>query len=350
MRKFDYTGIPQELMCPQIMNLVAAIHEYKGKQEQYEVAKPDILTALLDVARIQSTGASNRIEGIVTTEKRLEELVRDRAEPRSRAEHEIAGYREVLATIHENYAYMAPRANVVLQLHRDLYQYGAASYGGNYKNADNQIAEVDPLGRRTVRFRPLSAFETPAAIERLTDEFIDAVNRGEIDPLLLIPMFILDFLCIHPFNDGNGRMSRLLTLLTLYRSGYVVGKYISIEMIIEQTKETYYDVLGLSSKGWHEGENDCLPFVRYYLEVILKAYKEFSRRVEHLEDRKVSKNERICMLFEGSLKKLSKKDIRALCPDISESTIELVLSQMLKDGHILKDGAGRNTRYIRNMR
>ena len=348
MREFNYHIIPNELFCSDIMNLVSVIHEYKGKQKLFIEAKPDILNAMLEIAKVQSTGASNRIEGIYTSDERLDAIVRDKAEPRNRSESEIAGYREVLQLIHENYDYMAPRANVILQLHRDLYQFNPLSIGGNFKNSDNVIAETDIEGNKKVRFELLPAFETPDAMERLTNTLIEATNAEKYDPLLLIPMFILDFLCIHPFNDGNGRMSRLLTLLLLYRSGYIVGKYISLEMIIENTKETYYDMLQESSQLWCENKNSYLPFVKYYLEVILKAYKEFSSRVEHLQNRSLSKPERIKLLFDNTLKKLSKKEILEKCPDISTSTVEVALSGLLKDGYIIKTGAGKNTAYIRN--
>jgi Fic family protein len=206
---------------------------------------------MLEIAIIQSTGASNRIEGIYTSDEHLDALVKLKAEPRNRSEREIAGYREVLRLIHESYDYIVPRTNVILRLHRDLYQFSPSSTGGKYKNSDNLITETDAFGQSKIRFKPLTDFEISEAVDCLTNTFIDAINADKYDPLLLIPMFVLDFLCIHPFNDGNGRMSRLLTLLLLYRSGYIVGKYISIEMIIEKTKETYYEVLQDSSAEWH---------------------------------------------------------------------------------------------------
>jgi Fic family protein len=348
MREFNYNVIPNELFCSDIMNLVSAIHEYKGKQELFIEAKPDILNAMLEIAKIQSIGASNRIEGIYTSDERLDAIVKEKAEPRNRSESEIAGYREVLQLIHENYDYMAPRVNVILQLHRDLYQFSPSSSGGNFKKSDNIIAETDSEGNNRIRFQPLSAFETPDAMERLTNTFFEATNAEKHDPLLLIPMFVLDFLCIHPFNDGNGRMSRLLTLLLLYRSGYIVGKYISLEMIIEKTKETYYETLQNSLQLWHENKNDNLPFVKYCLGIILNAYKEFSSRVEHLQNRSLSKPERIRLMFDNTLKRLSKRDILEKCPDISTSTIEVALAGLLKEGYIIKTGAGKKTAYIRN--
>lgn len=348
MKSFDYANTAPKLFTTAVVNLIAAIHESKGKQDLLIDATPDILSSLLDIAKIQSTKASNKIEGIITTEARLKEIVQQKATPRSRSEKEIAGYRDVLATIHENYDYMTPRANVILQLHRDLYAYSPSSIGGTYKNADNIIQETDAQGNKKVRFQPLSSFETPEAMKRLCDAFIEEVNRGEIDPLLLIPMFVLDFLCIHPFNDGNGRMSRLLTLLLLYRSGYIVGKYISIEMLIEKTKDTYYDVLQQSSIGWQETENDYLPFIEYYLGIVLNAYREFSSRVELLTTKGLSKTNRVRTIIENKVGKITKKEIMELCPDISQTTVEKALSDLVKQGIILKIGGGRYTQYVFN--
>ena len=348
MREFIFQLHISSLMKPDIVNLISSIHEYKGKQELFIEAQPDILNALLEIAKIQSTGASNRIEGIYTSDARLEELVRLKAEPRNRFEREIAGYSEVLSTIHENYEYIVPRPNVILQLHRDLYSFSGSSNGGHYKNNDNIIEEVDIDGSHRMRFKPLPAFETPEAMERLCSDIIKSLDQGEIDPLLLIPMFILDFLCIHPFNDGNGRMSRLLTLLLLYREGYIVGKYISLEMIIEKSKESYYDMLLESSVNWHEGQSDYAPFVKYYLGVILNAYKEFSSRVEHLRGKGMNKAGRIRNLFANKVGKLSKAEIAALCPDISVTTIEKTLGDLLREEYIIKVGVGRSTAYIRN--
>ena len=348
MHKFNYSQTISTLLTPDIVNLISSIHEYKGKQELFIEAQPDILKAMLEVAKIQSTGASNRIEGIYTSDVRLQELVQQKVEPHNRSEQEIVGYRDVLSTIHENYEYIPLHPNILLQLHRDLYSFGAAYAGGHFKNVDNVIEEIDADGNHRVRFQPVSAFETAEAIELLCTDFSNLLVRSNIDPLFLIPMFILDFLCVHPFNDGNGRMSRLLALLLLYREGYIVGKYISVELIIEKTKETYYDVLQESSIGWHENANSYIPFVRYYLGIILNAYKEFSSRVEHLRGKGMNKTERIRNLFTNKVGKLSKSEIAILCPDISVTTIEKTLGELLKEEYIIKVGVGRSTAYICN--
>ncbi len=347
MREFDYIKEPENLLTPEIVQMTGSIHEHKGRQELFLEANVDELKTLLEVALIQSTGASNRIEGIFTSDKRLEELVHQKAEPRNRSEQEIAGYREVLATIHESYEYIAVRPNVILQFHRDLYSYSQGATGGTYKNSDNIIAETDADGNQKARFIPVPAFQTPEAIEELCAKFMDAWNADKIDKLILIPMFILDFLCIHPFNDGNGRMSRLLTLLLFYKAGYIVGKYVSMEMLIEKTKKTYYEALQASSDGWHDGANSYEPFVKYYLGIIIKAYNEFENRVEHLKYRRLSKSERIQAIFEQKIGKITKKEIMELCPDISKITVERTLTALVKSGYIAKVGAGPSTGYVR---
>lgn len=347
MRVFDYHKEPEKLLTPEIVQMVAGIHEHKGKQELFLEANIDELKTLLEVALIQSTGASNRIEGIFTSDKRLEELVSQKAEPRNRSEQEIAGYREVLATIHESYEYINPRPNIIMQLHRDLYSYSQGAAGGSYKNSDNVIAETDAEGHQKARFIPVPAFQTAEAMEELCTRFLEAWEADRIDKLVLIPMFILDFLCIHPFNDGNGRMSRLLTLLLFYKAGYIVGKYVSMEMLIEKTKETYYEALQASSFGWHEGENSYEPFVKYYLGIMLKDYNEFESRVEHLKHRTLSKPERIKAIIDNKVGKITKKEIMDQCPDISKITVERTLADLVKSEYIAKVGAGRSTGYVR---
>ncbi len=344
MRYFDYKNVPEKLLTPEIVQMIGNIHEHKGKQELFLEADIDELKTLLEVAMIQSTGASNRIEGIYTSDKRLEELVRQKAEPRNRSEQEIAGYREVLATIHESYEYINPRPNIILQLHRDLYSY--AGSGGSYKCSDNVIAETDAGGHQKARFIPVPAFQTAEAVDELCTSFLEAWEADQMDKLILILMFILDFLCIHPFNDGNGRMSRLLTLLLFYKAGYIVGKYVSMEMLIERTKETYYEALQASSAGWHEEVNTYEPFVKYYLGIMLKVYREFESRVEHLKHRSLSKPDRVRAVIEQKVGKITKKEIMELCPDISKVTVERTLTELVKSGYIAKVGAGPSTGYV----
>ncbi len=348
MHSFDYTNITDALLTTDIVNLLSAIYEYKGRQNLFIESKADILSSLLKVAKIQSTESSNLIEGIFTSDKRIGELVRDKAEPHDRNESEIAGYRDVLALIHENYDYMAPRSKVILQLHRDLYKYSPSSIGGRYKNVDNFIEEQDIEGHKFIRFKTMPAFETPAAMDALCDSFLRELDKGEADALLLIAVFIFDFLCIHPFNAGNGRMSRLLTLLLLYRSGYIVGKYISIEMLIEKSKNTYYEALQDGSEGWHDNKNSYQPFARYYLGVILNAYKEFSLRIEYLTNKSITKAQRIEEILKTHLGKMTMVEIQGLCPDISYSTITKSLNALINKGTVLKIGGGRYSAYVYN--
>lgn len=348
MRTYDYNKKWQQLLTPEIVTMLSQIHEFKGEQNLFIEAQSDTLTQLVEIAKIQSTEASNKIEGIFTSDERLKKLVTNKTTPRSRNEQEIAGYRDVLSTIHDSYEFIPVRPSIILQLHRDLYKFSGKSIGGAYKNADNVIAEEDNEGNRFIRFQPIPAWETPKSIEALCDAFDDAIARNEADPLLIIPMFILDFLCIHPFNDGNGRMSRLLTLLLLYRAGYIVGKYISIEKVIETTKDTYYEALQSSSQGWHEEENDYAHFVRYMLGVILSAYRDFSSRVRVLTTSGMSKPDRIREIIKDTLGKITKTEIMQKCTDISQVTVQRTLNDLIKNGDIIKIGGGRYTSYIWN--
>ena len=348
MRDFNFKAEYKKLLTPEVVAYLTQIHEYKGQQNLFIETKADELSDLLEVAKIQSTEASNCIEGIVTTNERLKKIVREKTIPRNRSEKEIAGYRDVLATIHESHDFIPPKPSIILQLHRDLYKYSGKSIGGSFKNSDNVIAEELPDGQQIVRFEPVPAWETPETIAALCNAFEAAMQDAELDPLLLIPIFILDFLCIHPFNDGNGRMSRLLTLLLLYRSGYIVGKYISIEKLISDTKETYYEALRASSYNWHEETNDYAPFVTYMLGVLVAAYRDFESRIELLTTKGLSKPDRVREVIKNHLGKITKSEIMAACPDISQITVQRALAELLKSGEIIKLGGGRYTSYTWN--
>lgn len=348
MRQLDYKNEYKKLLSPEIVSYLAQIHEQKGQQNLFIEAQKDALSELLEIAKIQSTEASNRIEGIITTDDRLKKIVLNKTTPKGRGEREIAGYRDVLNTIHENYDYIPVRPGMILQLHRDLYKFSNSAIGGSFKNSDNVIAEELSYGTKKVRFQPVSAWETPEAIDSICNAFQESLADSEMDPLLLIPMFILDFLCIHPFNDGNGRMSRLLTLLLLYRSGYFVGKYISIEKLIADSKSTYYEVLQDSSVNWHESENDYLPFVRYMLGIVIAAYREFSSRVDVLVTKGLSKPERVREIIRRTTGRITKRQIMNQCPDISQKTVERALKELMDKGEIIKIGGGRYTSYTWN--
>lgn len=348
MRSFDYKEEWKKLLTPEIVMYLTQIHEFKGEQTLFIEAKADTLSQLVDIAKIQSIEASNKIEGIYTSDERLKALVKDSTRPRTRNEREIAGYRDVFNTIHENHDYIPPKPSIILQLHRDLYKFEGMDIGGRYKTSDNIIEEQDAEGNKSVRFRLMPAWETPEAIEKLCQSYDEALNSENIDALIIIPMFVLDFLCVHPFNDGNGRISRLLTLLLLYRSGYIVGKYISIEKLIEQTKEIYYESLQLSSAGWHENKNDYEPFVKYMLGVIVAAYRDFSSRVSLLTTQGMSKPDRVKEIIRATLGPITKTEILAKCPDISQVTVQRALADLVDKGDIVKLGGGRYTKYIWN--
>ena len=347
MRKFLYEEYARELWDGEILGLVAQIHEHKGKQELFVKQKPEQLNKLVELAKIQSTEASNRIEGIVTTASRIGQLMCPKAIPRNRDEEEILGYRDVLNTIHENFEYIPVRPNYILQLHKDLYKYSNKSIGGRYKNSQNYIQETDASGNTFVRFQPLEPYLTEDAMNSLCEQYIRAIDNGETDPLLLIPVFILDFLCIHPFNDGNGRLSRLLTLLLLYQNGYVVGKYISIEKAIERTKNAYYTALGFSSQGWHENKNDVKPFMKYLLGILLSVYRDFEARVVITEERNLDTLGIVRLAVGNILGKFTKSKIMELCPTISRASVSNALNKLIEQGIITRNGSGKNTFYIK---
>ena len=350
MRDYNYIQKWEKLLTPQIVSLLTTIHEFKGRQALFIEANSDKLLDLLEIAKIQSTEYSNKIEGIYTSDDRLKQIVLDKTMPKTRSEKEIAGYRDVLNTIHANYEYIPIIPSMLLQLHRDLYKFSGEGYGGKFKSSDNIIAEVGRNGKKSIRFKPVPAWQTAESINDLCSAFNEIIESENVDSLLLIPMFILDFLCIHPFDDGNGRMSRLLMLLLLYRSGYIVGKYISLEKIIENSKESYYEVLKESSYGWHENENNYEPFVRYTLGIIVSAYREFESRVILVSKVNVSKSERISEIIKGHIGKITKSEIMKLCPDISQTTVQRTLNNLLENGQITKIGGGRYTSYTWNWR
>ena len=346
MRSFRYEALRDSVWDSEILGLVAQIHEFKGRQELYLKQKPAVLERLVEIAKVQSTEASNKIEGIVTTSTRIKQICDDKTTPRNRDEEEIMGYRDVLNTIHENYEYIPIRASYILQLHRDLYQYSEKTIGGRFKTTQNYITETRADGTQFVRFTPPDPYETPEAVDTICDSFNRATDACIVDPLILIPIFINDFLCIHPFNDGNGRMSRLLTTLLLYRQGYVVGRYISLESKIEQTKQKYYDVLERSGQGWHEEKNDPTGFIKYILGVILSAYRDFEARVKLL-DGKLPAKELVRKAIMSKIGKIKRSEIEELVPSLKKTSITNSLSALVKEGVIECHREGKNTFYTR---
>lgn len=348
MRNYNYIDDLEKFLTPDVVSMLTQIYEFKGKQNIFTESNINVLTGLIEIAKIQSTESSNKIEGIYTSDERIKKLVLSKTNPVNRAEEEIAGYRDVLNTIHSSHDGIPVKPNIILQLHRDLYKFNVSSSGGQYKNNDNVISEEDALGNKFVRFKPVEAWATSVNMEKLCEAFNEAILNETVNPLIIIPMFILDFLCIHPFNDGNGRMSRLLTLLLLYRSGFMVGKYVSLEKLIESTKENYYEALQESSKGWHENQNDYAPFVKYILSIVLAAYREFVSRSNVIMDKKLSKPDRVAKIIEDSFEKVTKQFILNKCPDISETTVQRTLNELLKQGKIIKKSGGRYSSYIWN--
>lgn len=346
MRRFNNNHLNNQHWDTEIVSYLAKIHEFKGRQELFLSNKPDVLKGLVELAIVQSTQSSNKIEGILTTNERIRELIEKKTLPKNRDEEEILGYQDVLNTIHENYEHIPITSSIILQLHRDLFKYSAKSIGGNYKNTQNYISETRIDGTQGVRFIPLAPYETPKAIEDICVSYNEEIDKGVMSPLILILIFIHDFLCIHPFNDGNGRMSRLLTTLLLYKLGFVVGKYISLEEKIEKTKQIYYDTLEQSGVGWHENQEDAEPFVKYLLGIILSAYRDFEERVD-LYDLKPSALDQVKRAVEMKLGKFTKSDIMELCPSISRASVENSLSRLVEEKYIERHGKGRGTFYTR---
>lgn len=346
MRNFNYSSIKDQKWDSEILGLIAAIYKEAGKQEMYLKQRPEELEKLVEIAKIQSTEASNAIEGIVTTNTRIKQLVAEKTTPRNRNEQEIAGYRDALVIIHENFDAIMISQNYILQLHKILYSQMNNPLAGRTKNVQNYISATYPYGSTKILFTPLAPYETPKALDAICDEYNRVIGNMELEPLIAIPVFIHDFLCIHPFNDGNGRMSRLLTTLLLYRSGFYVGKYISLEAKIANNKDLYYEALQASQDGWLEGKDDPVPFIKYLLGTILAAYKDFGERFSLVEDKKPAL-EIVRMATLKKIGRFTKQDIRELCPSLSISSIEGALRTLVDNGELRREGAGKNICYYR---
>ena len=346
MRTFNYSIIREQKWDSEILGLVAAIYKEAGKQELYLKQRPEELEKLVEIAKVQSTEASNAIEGIVTTNTRIRQLVEEKTTPKNRDEQEIAGYRDVLNLINENFDAIPITQNYILQLHKILYSYMNNPMAGRTKNVQNYISAAYPDGHVKTIFTPLAPYETPEALDRICEEYNRVIGNMEVEPLIVIPIFIHDFLCIHPFNDGNGRMSRLLTTLLLYRNGFYVGKYISLEAKIAKNKDLYYDVLNQAQIGWHEGTEDAVPFIKYLLGTILAAYKDFEDRFALVETRR-SALETVRSATMNKIGRFTKQDIRELCPSLSISSIEGALRKLVASGELRREGNGKNICYYR---
>ena len=346
MRPFHYSSIKDQKWDSEILGYIAAIYKEAGKQELYLKQRPNELEKLVEIAKIQSTEASNAIEGIVTTNTRIRQLVEEKTTPRNRDEQEIIGYRDALNIIHENFDAIPISRNYILQLHKIMYSHMNNPMAGRTKNVQNYISATYPDGHIEILFTPLPPYETPEALDKICEEYNRVIGNFELEPLIAIPIFIHDFLCIHPFNDGNGRMSRLLTTLLLYRSGFYVGKYISLEAKIAKNKDLYYDALNQSQHGWHEGTEDAVPFIKYILSIILAAYKDFEDRFSIVEE-KLPAIEMVRKATQNKIGRFTKQDIRELCPSLSISSIESALRQMVNTSELKREGTGKSTRYFR---
>lgn len=347
MRTFDYSFLHNGLISVDLFNIAITINELKFVANNMKDGNKKIFLNLESIAKIQSIKGSNAIEGIITTDKRIEEIVNKDSAPLNHNEAEIAGYRDVLSLIHSDYNIIQMKERDILDMHSLLLRYTGTKFRGVYKDSDNVIMESDKSGNRKVRFEPVSALETPQAMQQMLLAYLEAKNNPNVNQLLLIPCVIFDFLCIHPFNDGNGRMSRLLSLLLLYKNGFDAGKYISFEEQINKNKEAYYEALRKSSIGWHEGKNDYMPFIRNFISTLLMCYQELDSRFSIIQGKNVSKHSQIEALILGKLFPISKSEICKELPNISVTTIEKVIKMLLNEGKIEKIGTFKDAKYIR---
>ena len=346
MRTFDYSELRKRMWDSELLSLVAAIHYEAGKQELYLRQRPEELDKLVAIAKVHSTESSNAIEGIVTTSARIRQLVEEKTRPRNRDEQEIAGYRDVLNIINESYDAIPLSQNYILQLYKILCSHMNNPMAGRTKNVQNYIASTRQNGHMEILFTPLAPFETPDALDRICEEYNRVIGNLEVEPLIAIPVFIHDFLCIHPFNDGNGRMSRLLTTLLLYRSCFLIGRYVSLEAKIAKDKDLYYEALRQSQIGWHDGSDDPMPFIKYLLGTILAAYKDFDERFALVET-KLSALEMVRRASQLMVGRFTKQDIRERCPSLSLSSIEGGLRKLVASGELRREGVGKGICYYR---
>lgn len=333
MRSFEHGYLLETPLTHMQVMTMRVLGEFRGKEILYNEQSPELLESLWRVAMIQSTESSNRIEGITVAPGRIDPIVMKKTKPRDRSEQEVAGYRDVLADIHTNYSRIRLSSEVIRKWHRTLYRYTNET-GGSWKKKDNAILEVGPDGRQFVRFNTVSALATPEFIERLVAMFDQAIDYSKADPLFLIASFVLDFECIHPFWDGNGRIGRLLTLLLLYQSGYNVGRYISLERIVEESKETYYEALLKSSNGWHEANHDLGPWWNYFLGMLTAAYKEFETRVGTITSARGAKREMVQRAIDRLPERFNISDLRQASPGVSYPTLQRALADLRKEGKI----------------
>lgn len=345
IKQFDYQTLNHLNYSSDLVNKMNQIYNLRGKTDSYETDYRDTLDRLVEVAKVQSTSSSNRIEGIYTTDERMNKIMQDKTQPRNRDEKEISGYRDVLKLIHEQYDYIPISVNSILEMHKRLFAYTGSTWGGNFKDSNNKIVTEYGNGKQEVRFNPPAAYLTPELVRNLCDSYNRAIKEGVFSPLLLSGAFIFDFVSIHPFNDGNGRMSRLLMLLTMYKAGFDVGKYISIEKSIEETKSSYYQALKDSSEQWMNNKNDYLPFLEYFLGIILKDYREFNERLSMVNQSDLPVDQLVLKTIRQALKPLSIKELNNFIPQYSEITIRRAVKKLRDANKLEKIGQARLTKY-----
>ena len=346
MRSFEHGYLYETPLSHSLVMTMRALGEFRGRQVIYSRQSPEVLETLRRAALVQSAESSNRIEGVTVALERLPGLIAKTTKPRDRSEQEVAGYRDVLAEIHAHHDRLKLSPNLIKNWHRMVYRY-TSEKGGEWKKKDNAIIEIRPGGRQVVRFQPVSALATPKFMDRLIALFHQALEEGKADPLFLIAAFVLDFECIHPFIDGNGRIGRLLTLLLLYQSGYEVGRYISLERIVEESKETYYETLNKSSQGWHQAEHDLRPWWNYFLGTLHAAYKEFEARVGTITSARGAKREMVRNTIRRLPERFNIGDLIQECPGISRPTLKRALAELSQQKKIRPLGKGPNAQWER---
>lgn len=344
MKSFDHDYFIHQPISQALLMSVRALGEFHGRQTLYRDQFPEVLETLRRVAIVQSTESSNRIEGITVPVDRLEAIVARKSKPKNRSEQEVAGYRDVLSEIHANFGKHRLSPELVLRWHKQMFRYTTED-AGIWKKEDNAIIEVLPDGKKVIRFRPLSAEATPNAMQQLCTMYQERISQGNAEPLLSIASFVLDFECIHPFTDGNGRLGRLLTLFLLYQSGYEVGRFISLERVIEESKETYYDALHRSSQRWHEGEHDLQSWWNYFLGSLIAAYKEFEGRVGTITSARGAKRQMVIAAFERLPERFTFGDFQRACRGVSYGTLRRVLEELKKAKKVVPLGRGRDAQW-----
>ncbi|MBN1663185.1 MAG: Fic family protein [Deltaproteobacteria bacterium] len=343
MRTLQFFSRKFESVPAAVSWYLSDLGEARGKQELFTRQSPQRLKVLREHALIESAVSSNRIEGVEVDKSRIATIVFGKPFLRNRDEEEVRGYRQALALIHEQGASLPVSEETILKLHR--LTRGEIWDAGKYKEKDGDIVEKFPDGRSRVRFKTVSAADAPIRMRELIELYDDAIKDHKIPPMVLLAAFNLDFLCIHPFRDGNGRVSRLLLLLQSYHLGFEVGRYISLERLIEQNKERYYETLEQSSRGWQAGKHDPWPYINYILFIIKTAYREFEQRLGRLQSPRGEKTGLIIGAIDGTSDSFSISEIQNKCPNVSVDMIRRVLKRLRSENRVRCLGRGQTARW-----